>query len=283
MPRLSDKFSTRRAFITGAASGLGRSFALALAKEGWTLGLSDVNEAGLETLRAEVLKLHGEARASVHSFDVADYEAYDLAVASFVNEYGAVDIGINCAGVGCGGCIDEVEIAAVRRTIDINLLGTFNGCRIFSEQMKRQKRGHILNIGSAAAFVTPPRMSAYNVSKAGVLALSETLRAELSDYNIGVTVLMTTYIRTNLGKTSLGPELYNKRAQRLTAEAELEPDGVAKAALDGVAAGALYVVLPAQARFLWRFKRFMPDRFWPFIKKEVDKRLPVLDKQASSD
>ncbi len=279
MPELSEKFRTRRAFITGAASGLGRSLAINLAGQGWTLALADRDEGGLTALKTEVLKLNSETRAETYNFDVSDYDAFKAAADSFVALHGGIDIGINCAGVGSGGCIDEVDIELYRRTIAVNLMGTINGCHIFAPVMKKQKSGHILNVGSAAAFVSPPRMSAYNISKAGVLSLSETLRAELADDNINVTVLMTTYVKTNLGKTSLGPDIYNRRAQRLMAEAELEPDGVARTVLKAMAGGALYVVLPGQARFLWRFKRLMPNRFWRFIKNEVAKRLPQLDNQ----
>jgi len=145
--------------------------------------------------------------------------------------------------------------------------------------MKSQKSGYILNIASAAAFVSAPRMAAYNVSKAGVLSLSETLRSELADSNVIVSVLMPTYIRTAMAKGTLGPAQYKKRTEVLMEQAELEASEVVADTLKAMAAAKLYIVLPAQARFLWLYKRLWPQRFCSFIKKEAERRLLQIDRQ----
>ncbi len=280
----SRRYPAKRAFITGAASGLGLSFVKILAADGWKIGLGDIDEARLIAAAEAVATAGGEA--TIYTFDVSDSKKFRNAVQNFCKKYGGIDIAVNSAGIGCGGPIDEVSIETFKKVIDINLMGTVNGCHCFVPVMKAQKSGHILNIASAAAFASVPNMSAYNTSKAGVLALSETLRGELQDHNLLVTVLMTTYVRTNVGLSSLGPELYNRRAQELVKQAQLEPDYVARAALEQMAAGALYVVLPDQARFLWRFKRFFPQKFWRFIADEAQRRLLKIDQSlpgAGSD
>jgi short-subunit dehydrogenase len=103
------------------------------------------------------------------------------------------------------------------------------------------------------------------------VALSETLRAELADDGILVSVLMPTYVRTNIGINALGPEEDNRFARRFVENSKLQPKEVAVETLQKMAAGEFYIVLPADARFLWRFKRLMPDRFSRFIRKEMNR------------
>jgi len=273
--QLQKRYEQKRAFITGASSGLGLAFATALGQNGWKIGLADLDESGLIKAAAIIEQAGGEA--AIYNFDVSDSKKFKNAVQNFCKIYGGIDIGINSAGIGCGGAIDEMSIEDFKRVIDINLMGTVHGCHCFVPLMKWQKGGHILNIASAAAFTCVPGMSAYSSSKAAVVALSETLRAELDDHNVFVTVLMPTYVRTNIGLASIGTDLYNRRAQALVNQAKLEPDQVARLTLEAMADQALYVVLAEEARFLWRYKRWFPQKFWRFIKREAEKRLAVID------
>lgn len=277
MLRLSQKYPAKRAFITGAAGGLGLAFALELASDGWKIAMADLSLEKLQEASAKVAA--AGATVEIYCFDVSDYGQFKLAVESFEQKFGGLDFAINCAGLGCGGRIDELPIETFRQIIDVNLMGTVNGCHLFAPLMKQQNSGHILNIASAAAFISPPMMSAYNVSKAGVVSLSETLRGELADSSVFITVLMPTYIRTEMGKATLGPEAYKRRSQRLMEEkAALVPLEVAQVTLKAVAAEKLYVVLPERARFLWRFKRLLPNRFWPVVKIEAERRIAEIDK-----
>src|SRR5690606_11174933 len=90
--------------------------------------------------------------------------------------------------------------------IDINLKGVVRGCRAFTPMMKKQGSGQLVNIASLAAVANAPTMSSYNVTKAGVVSLSETLRHELAPYGIGVTVVCPSFFQTNLADTLLTPE-----------------------------------------------------------------------------
>ncbi len=272
--RLSAKYPQKRAFITGAGSGLGLAFAKALAKDGWTLGITDINQETLDAAIAEVKASGGTPTGYV--FDVANYSEFENAVKNFTQKYDGIDIGINNAGIGCGGMFDEVPIETFRKVIDTNLMGVANGCHLFVPNMQQQRHGHILNIASAAGFVTAPRMSAYSTSKAGVIALSECLRSELSDRNILVSVLCPTYVRTNIGRDCIGAEAEKKYSQMLIDDSPLSADGVAHTALKNMAEGKLYIVLPNDARFLWRLKRFMPERYSRLIKQVTDKKIESL-------
>src|SRR5271170_3631904 len=177
LSRLSERYPKKRAFITGAGSGLGLAFAKELACNGWTIALTDLHQHLLDEA-ATIVRSSG-GTPFTYKFDVTQYEAFQKAINSFVKSTGGIDLGINNAGVGCAGFIDQQPIEIFRKVIDINLMGVVNGCHLFVPTMVQQKSGHILNVASAAAFAAAPRMAAYNISKAGVLALSETLRAEL--------------------------------------------------------------------------------------------------------
>lgn len=276
--QLSQKHPCKRAFITGAGSGLGLAFAAQLARHGWTVAITDVNEERLVAAAKIVEQAGGTATSYI--FDVANYEKFQEAVTDFAEKNGGIDIGINNAGVGCGGYLHELPIETFRRVVEINLMGTVNGCHLFLPIMKKQRSGHILNVASAAAFVTAPRMSPYNTSKAGVVALSETLRSELLHDGIVVSVLMPTYIRTNIGKDCLGSAKDNRYAQMLVDQSDLNPDQVVSETFAKMETGELYVVLPGKARFLWSFKRFLPNRFWRFIDQEATRRFAMLDRQS---
>ena len=254
-----------RAFITGAGSGLGLAFARALAADGWNIGITDIDQARLDEA-VEAVKASG-GNPTAYKFDVANYEEFDSAIDQFTQKHGGIDVGINNAGIGCGGLFEEVSVEDFRKTIETDLMGVANGCHLIVPLMRKQGHGHILNVASAAAFVTAPRMSAYSTAKAGVVALSECLRSELSDGNIFVSILCPTYVRTNIGKDTIGAENERKYSEMLAAKSPLSADEVVQVALKSMAEEKLYIVLPNDARFLWRLKRFMPERYWRIIKK----------------
>lgn len=272
---LARKYPSKRAFITGAGSGLGFAFAELLAKEGWKLAITDVSAERLSVVSEKLTALGGIP--SIYNFDVSDHAKFKEATADFVLKHGGIDIGINSAGIGCGGPIDELSIEIYRKVVDVNLLGTVNGCHLFVPVMKEQGSGHILNIASAAAFVSAPRMSAYNMTKAGVVSLSETLRSELFENGINVTVLMPSYVRTNIGEDAIGTVDDIRRAKYLVGSSVLTADAVAKETLMKMQSGDLYVVMDDEARFLWRFKRLFPDRFWRAVAGELKQRLAKID------
>ncbi|MDZ4833224.1 MAG: SDR family NAD(P)-dependent oxidoreductase [Candidatus Melainabacteria bacterium] len=276
---LSRKHPGKRAFITGAGNGLGLAFAMELAAAGWTIGITDLNKDSLNAA-AQMIQNSGGTPVP-YLFDVTDYDKFRDSVNNFQQLHGGIDIGINNAGIGCGGFIHELPIESYRKVIEVNLMGVINGCHLFVPIMRLQKTGHILNIASAAAFVAAPRMSAYSSSKAGVVALSESLRSELVDDGVVVSVLMPTYVRTNIGRDSLGSIADNQLAQQLVEQSQLTAETVAAVTLQKMNAGALYVVLPAEAEFLWRFKRFMPERFWRFIAREATRRVALLQKDST--
>lgn len=167
---------------------------------------------------------------------------------------------VNNAGVGAGGrVVGEAPLYEWQRVLGVNLWGVINGCHVFVPTLREAGRGGgVINVASAASFAAAPRMAPYNVSKAGVVSLSETLAAELAGTGIVVTVLCPTFVRTNI----FGGELIEPgaagMASRIARIAGVSADRVARATLDAHDSGRLYVVPQLDAQVLWRIKRLLP-------------------------
>src|SRR5262245_22617821 len=185
-----------RTVITGAGSGLGRAFSLEIARRGGRVLVADINEEGAR----ETVRLVAEAggAATFVSCDVAKSPEVLALVGEADHAMGGVDLLINNAGVGCGGKVDEVPLSDWEWIMGINLWGVIHGCHAFIPRFRKQGGGHIINVASAAGLLSGPNMGAYNVTKAGVVALSETLAAELKVDHIRVTVLCPTFFKTQI-------------------------------------------------------------------------------------
>lgn len=246
------------AVVTGAGSGIGRGFALEIARRGGRVVCSDIDEVSAK----ETADLIG-ARAMPYFCDVSDVDSVAGMADAAEEWFGKPeDLVVNNAGIGAGGTVTgELSLELWRKTIDVNLWGVIHGCHVFAPRLRAAGRGGIINVASAASFAAAPRMAAYNVSKAGVLALSETLAAELSGTGVGVTVLCPTFVKTNI----IDPETSDERAVQLATAAMkwvgVTPDSVARAALDALDRGQLYVVPQLDAKFIWQAKRMVPATY----------------------
>ena len=129
---------------------------------------------------------------------------------------------------------------------------------------------HVLNVASAAGLLCPPGMAPYNLTKAAVIALSETLRSELADTPIGVTVLCPTFFATNIHRSARGAdEDFRTFADKLMQKSKLDAGDVARLALDGCDQKTLYVVPHADGRWMWRVKRMIPGPFATLAKRVI--------------
>jgi NAD(P)-dependent dehydrogenase (short-subunit alcohol dehydrogenase family) len=260
---LSRRYPSKRAFITGAASGLGLSMAKLLARDGWTLGVLDVDQEALERAVAQ-LRATGAAEVSAYPGDVASYPLVAAAVAGFAEANRGLDVIVNNAGVAVAGAVDAIPADDWNWIVGINLLGVVWGCREALPVMKRQGSGLIFNVASSAGFASAPQMSAYNVTKAGVISLSETLAGELAGTGLQVSCAMPGFFRTHLLDHMRAPPDESRLAHRIMDNSGHDPDEAALALLGAAAAGKLYIVWPPEYRWAWRLKRWVP--LW-FLKR----------------
>lgn len=254
-----------RSVITGAGGGFGRALALELAGRGGHLVLSDIDLGAVEQT-AQLCRERGAGTVKALRCDVSQLAEVEAMAAACD---GPVDLLVNNAGVGSGGRVGELTMADWRWTIEIDLFGVIHGCHVFVPLLRRQGSGHILNVASAAGLLSAPGMGAYNVAKAGVVALSETLHGELAGSGVGVTVLCPTFFRTNIiAAGHFADERTRSLADRLMAKGRPAHE-VVQAALAAVEQDELYCVPMADGRWLWRLKRAAPALFGKLLGKRA--------------
>ena len=262
-----------RAVVTGAGSGLGRALALELADRGAEVVVSDVVATSAERT-AELVRKKG-AQVEIIPCDVTDRDAVFYLVDETEKRLGGLDFIANNAGVAVGGPFEEISIDDWRWAVDINLWGVVYGCQAAIPKMKKRGRGYILNVASAAGLLAPPAMSAYNVTKAGVVSLSESLYAEYKSQGIHVAVLCPTFFKTNIIGSGRGATTEKDDAQilRWMERSKVQAPGVAKAAVSAVRDGKLYVQPMRDGRIAWRLKRAHPQRFYDSLGRAHEKYL----------
>jgi len=241
----------RVAFVTGGASGLGLSIARSLLRRGASVMLADRNAEGLEKAVAELSSETNQVASVV--CDVADVNEIEKAAQATIDHFGKVHIVVNNAGVGLGGQPGEIPLQDWRWIVDINLMGVVHGVEVFTPLIQSHgEGGHIINTGSMAGHVAPGGMGPYNATKYAVVGYSESLKADLAQHNIGVSVLCPGWVRTNIhttgfGRPSGGPTLEEAKDDPQFQEMDavikggLDPDAVADWVADCVEANRLYI------------------------------------------
>ncbi|WP_333890802.1 SDR family NAD(P)-dependent oxidoreductase [Mycolicibacterium gadium] len=249
------------AVVTGAGSGIGRAFAVELARRGGRVVCADIDPVRAKETVGLVVEAGGQG------WDIAcdvseEGQVRELAESAERWFGSAANLVINNAGIGVGGkVIGETSMRDWRSTLSVNLWGVIYGCEVFVPQLRGRGSGGIINVASAASFGAAPRMGAYNVSKAGVLALSETLAAELSGTGVRVTVLCPTFVKTNIVDNPHIEESAAKLATNLMKWTGVSPESVARTALDAHDRGRLYVLPQLDAMIAWQVKRMLPRTY----------------------
>ncbi len=194
------------AVVTGAGRGIGLALARAMAARQMRVVLSDVEAARPDQAAAQLREERAEATAVV--CDVSDPAAVDRLAALTMEQFGRVDLLCNNAGIVAGGRTWELGLETWRRVLEVNLWGAIHGVRSFVPLLlANPDGGHVVNVASLAAVTPVPGIAPYNVSKHGVLALSETLQADLrsAGSQVGVTIVMPGRVATALGLPSGAP------------------------------------------------------------------------------
>ncbi len=246
------------AVVTGAASGIGLAMAKAFAAEGMKLVMSDIDEARLETAAGE-LRSSGTEVLTVRTNVAKAGEVEALANATF-DHFGAAHVICNNAGVEVLGQVWEHTLDDWRWVMDVNLWGVIYGQHFFLPRMMEQGEGHIVNTASMAGLSTSPFMSVYDVTKFGVMALSEATYKDLhvAGSPIGVTVVCPGLIRTEILHADRNrPDDFAETPQygeatqafrknfRAILEGGYGPEEVARQVLEAVKGGQFYCI-PAQ-------------------------------------
>ena len=258
------------AVITGGGSGLGRALCLALAERKGRVVIADINVPSAEETAQQVIEAGGQAW--VVRCDVRDWDQVQGLAEQSRALAGEVDLVVNNAGVAAGGLIGEVPLEDWRWVMEINLWGVIYGCRAFVPAMRARKRGWVLNVASAAGFFNLAKFSPYNVTKAGVIALTETLRAEGAAEGIHATVLCPSFFQTNIAATARGEDArVRPMVEHLMRTSKLSPHDVACSALSSLERDRLYAIPMRHARVGWMAKRLAPESFHRVTNFAIDR------------
>jgi short-subunit dehydrogenase len=182
--------------ITGAANGIGRATAEALASRGYRVGMVDRNNDMLAEVAGR-LKASGAAVSSALA-DVTDLGAVRSAVAAVEAEIGPTDVLLACAGIGGLTLLPDLEPGALRAMLDVNVVGVAHAIDAVLPGMIARGRGHLVGISSVAGFRGMPWMASYSASKAAISAYLEGLRPALKRRGITITTVCPGFVRTAL-------------------------------------------------------------------------------------
>ena len=261
-----EHFRGKRCFVTGAASGIGRATALALAAQGAELYLTDRDDEGLAQTVADARAL-GAQVPEHRVLDISDYDE----VAAFAKDIHAahapMDVVMNIAGVSAWGTVDRLSHEQWRSMIDINLMGPIHVIETFLPPMVEARRGgHLVNVSSAAGLVALPWHSAYSASKYGLRGLSEVLRFDLARHRIGVSVVVPGAVKTGLVQTVqiAGVDREDPNVQKWVdrfAGHAISPEKAAAKILAGVRRNRFLIYTSSDIRALYTFKRVA---WWPY-------------------
>lgn len=184
--------SGKVAVVTGGASGIGRAMAEAFRDAGMRVVIADVEQSALDAT-AQELGVYG------HRVDVTDAAAMEALADDVRQRFGTCHLLCNNAGVGGGGRLEELTLKDWKWVIDVNLWGVVHGLQAFLPMMlANSDGGHVVNTASMAGLSPLPGAAPYSATKYAVVGISETMREELADSSVGVSVLCPGFVRTNI-------------------------------------------------------------------------------------
>jgi NAD(P)-dependent dehydrogenase (short-subunit alcohol dehydrogenase family) len=267
-------FKNKVAAITGAASGMGRTLSLELARRGCHLSLSDVNEIGL----AETAQMAGKlgVKVTTTKLNVADREAMNAWAEQTVRDHGKVNLIFNNAGVALGAFVETVKPSDFEWIMGINFWGVVWGTQAFLPHLKKAGEGHIINTSSLFGLLSVPTQGTYNASKFAVRGFTEALRQELDMENSGVsaTCVHPGGIRTNIAKAAKMDESMIKATGGKIEQARAKFDklldmttaeSAAKQILAAVEGNKRRVLVGIDAKFLDKLVRVLGSWYQPII------------------
>ena len=270
----------KRILITGAASGLGLALAKKYASEGWSVCIADIQaEEGIKI--ASGLSQEYGKDCFFHHLDITSDAQWQELVGIISERWQGLDALVNNAGVAASGDIDTFSMKDFHWAVNINLMGAVKGCHVCVPLLKESK-GLLTNVASMAGLLHMGGMSAYNVSKAGMVALSEGLLSELDPYGVKVSVVCPTFFQSNLAKSmrSDNPDAA-KIAARLHAATGITAESIAATVFEDSRKGKHYILGGTRLsdRTIWRLKRYLPALYLSMMKSNA--RIQLADKNSS--
>lgn len=222
------KLKDRVAFVTGAAQGIGKAIAVAFAKEGANVIISDINlELAAQT--AKEVEALGVKTLAIKT-NVADLADVEKSVEEAVKAMGRIDILVNNAGITKDNLLIRLKKEDWDAVIEVNLTGVFNCTRAVSSLMMKQRYGKIINIASIVGQMGNFGQANYAASKGGVIAFTKTVARELASRNVMANAVAPGFIQTAM-TDKLSEDVKNKMREQIPLGKLGQPEDVANAVL----------------------------------------------------
>ncbi|HEU0295940.1 MAG TPA: SDR family NAD(P)-dependent oxidoreductase [Anaerolineales bacterium] len=269
------KLENRTAVVTGAASGIGRGLAGALARRRCHLALADINEAGLERT-VELVATPG-LRISCHRLDVSNAEAVAGFPQVVLTSHPGVDLLFNVAGVALWGTFEQISDADFEWLFGINFHGLVRMTRAFLPLLKKSDDARLVNMSSVFGLIGPPGQTAYAASKFAVRGFSEALRHELEGSHVGVTVVHPGGIATAIAETArVSAGISNEELETERANSRklltLSPEVAAETIVRGVERRKARVLIGTDAKAIDIMARVAPVSYRRVLERLLQNR-----------
>jgi NAD(P)-dependent dehydrogenase (short-subunit alcohol dehydrogenase family) len=269
------KLEKRKCFITGAASGIGRATAIAMGRLDAQLFLTDINAAGLEETVAIIRKEGGTVNTH-KAFDITHYSEVRQFADEIHRAFGAMEIIMNIAGTSVWGLVENLAHQHWEKMIQIDLLGPIHVIECFLiETIREKKGGHLVNVASAAGLLGLPWHAPYSAAKYGLVGISDVLRFDLMQHNIGITLVCPGAVDTPLKHTVeiVGIDRSTPEAREMEkkfTERSVMPERVAELIIRGIRKNTYLVITSTDITILYWLKRHC-DPLYGFIIKKLQK------------
>jgi NADP-dependent 3-hydroxy acid dehydrogenase YdfG len=253
--------------ISGAGSGFGAALAHKYAADGWKVAVTDIDEDRARQTLFEIEQLGGNGFFML--LDTTKSEHWQQLEDAVMAHWGGLHVLVNNAGVATAGNVEDTSMDDWQWVLDIDLMGVVRGCHQFARLFKRQGFGHLVNVSSFAGLAGLPFIASYGVAKAGVVALSEALRAEMHPHGVGVTVVCPAFVRTRLLDTfrATKPEM-EATVTRWMDTSGVTAEDIAQDIQVAVKNNTFMLLTHATTRKAWKLKRWFPEKYF----KQVVKR-----------
>lgn len=266
------------ALVTGAASGIGRGLALALAGRGVKLILTDVNAVGMQ----ETVEMIKGVEVTSHILDVSSLEGWQSLAGQIQSQHGRLDLLVNNAGVALGGSFDETSLEDMQWLLGINFWGPVYGCKVCLPLLRQALQGHIVNISSVFGLFAPPRQTAYSATKFALRGFSESLRHELEGSTVKLSVVHPGGIKTNIARNARAGANLDVSSEAGKAELErglqamerafvTSPEAAAERIVRGVERDEPRILIGNDARQADWIQRLFPATYWRIIGRVAPK------------
>ena len=272
--------NNKTVLITGAGSGIGRATAYLLSELNCQLILVDIDEKSVERTSFFIEKMGG--RATCYVCDISQEKEVIFVADSIQKKFRSIDILINNAGIASGGRFLDTELTTWKKVLDVNVMGVINGCHYFIPLMMHGKGGHVVNLSSMAGFWAGADLPVYATSKFAVLGFTESLRADMAEYDIGVSAICPGIVNTNIVKSAAiegrlsGDSRAGDKLQRFYQKRNYTPEKVGAAILEAITRNIAVRPVSPESWAVYYAKRFVPNIVGLISKRRVRKsgRLP---------